>query len=186
MPVKVEFGRMELTHDLEPQPAQTMEKSKGSVRIGVIGDFRGRELAPGPGLARTLGTSVGCSRSIVTTSMRSWPVSLPNYRSTLPAAKGTPIVLNFREVDDFHPDRILASAEVFTALRSTRARLENPATFDEAAAQLGLGSRQATPSPANSAATASRERAPRRVARPHSPANGLIGPAVSGRGRSDR
>ena len=48
-------------------------------------------------------------------------------------------------MDDFHPDRILARAEVFTALRSTRAGLEDPATFDEAAAQLGLGSRPVKP-----------------------------------------
>ena len=79
MPIEMEFGRMELTSDLERQPSQTMRKIEGSVRIGVIGDFRGRGRRAGSS-SPTPWPTVGCSRSIVTTSMRYWPVSLPHFR----------------------------------------------------------------------------------------------------------
>jgi type VI secretion system protein ImpC len=44
--------------------------------------------------------------------------------------------LTFRELDDFHPDRLFNRAEIFESLRQLRARLENPKTFAEAAAEL--------------------------------------------------
>jgi type VI secretion system protein ImpC len=55
---------------------------------------------------------------------------------TLASEPSRPITLAVRELEDFHPDRIVAKAEVFAALRSTRRRLEDPRTFDEAAAEL--------------------------------------------------
>src|SRR5262249_42865102 len=63
----------------------------------------------------------------------------------------TPIALTFHELDDFHPDRLLARADVFRALLEACRRLEDPATFEEAAAALGVrpGAPAApTPSPA--------------------------------------
>ena len=44
--------------------------------------------------------------------------------------------IKFLELDDFHPDRLYASLPVFQELRSLRARLSNPKTFREAAAEL--------------------------------------------------
>ena len=43
MPIKLEFGKIELTGDVEHKPSEP-DRSEGSrsVRIGLIGDFRGR------------------------------------------------------------------------------------------------------------------------------------------------
>jgi len=44
--------------------------------------------------------------------------------------------LRFRELDDFHPDRLFAGLELFRALRRTRDELLDPATFRRAAEGL--------------------------------------------------
>src|SRR5208337_3698773 len=110
------------------------------VRIGVIGDFRGRGTRAPVEL-----THIQADRCLLPVDRDNLDEVLarlcPELSLTLPEAEGTPLVLTFREVDDFHPDRILARAEVFAALQKTRCRLEDPATFAEAAAAIGLGSR---------------------------------------------
>ena len=51
------------------------------------------------------------------------------------------VELTFRELDDFHPDRIFARADIFETLRDTRNRLRDPETFARTAAQIqGKGS----------------------------------------------
>ncbi|MCE5309460.1 MAG: type VI secretion system contractile sheath large subunit [Acidobacteriales bacterium] len=48
--------------------------------------------------------------------------------------QGNPgIALRFRELEDFHPDRIFAQAEAFRTLREIRRELGDPSTFREAA-----------------------------------------------------
>jgi type VI secretion system protein ImpC len=63
----------------------------------------------------------------------------------LPISRKIPISLTFRELNDFHPNRIIARTEAFAGLRQTRRRLEDPATFTEAAYVIGPTPR--TPSP---------------------------------------
>lgn len=46
------------------------------------------------------------------------------------------VVLSFESLDDLHPDRIFQTAEIFRSFRELRARLSNPATFADAAAEL--------------------------------------------------
>ena len=151
MPIKLEFGGVELTGDVESQPLRAGRTEPGAVRIGVIGDLRGRghsgKAEPGQPLeARRI---LKVDRDNLDEVLGRLRIELP---LTLPGGEPTPIVLSFHELDDFHPDRILAHAEVFAALRSTRARLENPATFAEAAAELSASSRQSVPTPSPSAA----------------------------------
>jgi type VI secretion system protein ImpC len=146
MPIKVQFGGVELTGDAQEQPAGARRPGPGTVRIGVIGDFRGRG-ARGPvesGRALAGRRCLRVDRDDLDAVLARLGVELT---LTLPVAGGTPIVLPFHELDDFHPDRILARAEVFTALRATRQRLEDPATLAEVAAQMGLTSRPAESSP---------------------------------------
>ncbi|MCB1777619.1 MAG: type VI secretion system contractile sheath large subunit, partial [Candidatus Competibacteraceae bacterium] len=50
------------------------------------------------------------------------------------------LTISFNQLDDFHPDALYQRLEVFQALRRTRARLLNPASFAQAVAEL-------TPSP---------------------------------------
>ena len=56
----------------------------------------------------------------------------------LPAAgdDGETLPVEFGELDDFHPDALFDRLAPFAALRESRARLMDPATFAEAAAEL--------------------------------------------------
>lgn len=53
----------------------------------------------------------------------------------LPLGADGPLVsLRFRELDDFHPDRIFEGLKIFQALRETREQLHDPARYEAAAA----------------------------------------------------
>ncbi|HEV8591204.1 MAG TPA: type VI secretion system contractile sheath large subunit, partial [Pyrinomonadaceae bacterium] len=47
-----------------------------------------------------------------------------------------PIVLEFTELDDFHPDRIFERVPLFSAMRDLRKRLMDPETFNQAAHEV--------------------------------------------------
>jgi type VI secretion system protein ImpC len=49
---------------------------------------------------------------------------------------GGDLVIPIKELDDFGPDRLYANVEVFQHLRGLRRRLDKPATFAEAAAEV--------------------------------------------------
>jgi len=53
--------------------------------------------------------------------------------------------VQFSELDDFHPDRLFERVDMFRKLREMRARLADPATFADAAAELGLPGPTAKP-----------------------------------------
>ena len=146
MPIKLEFGGIELTGDVESQPRQAARTEPGSVRIGVIADLRGRGQSGMAEPAQTLAARriIRVDRDNLDEVLGRLQVEL---RLALPGGESTPIVLSFRELEDFHPDRILAHAEVFAALSATRARLENPATFAEADADLTASPRKISPVP---------------------------------------
>ncbi|HWC99842.1 MAG TPA: type VI secretion system contractile sheath large subunit [Candidatus Sulfopaludibacter sp.] len=46
------------------------------------------------------------------------------------------VAIRFKELDDFHPDQLLAHVPVFQQLRDLRKRMDNPATFDAAVAEM--------------------------------------------------
>ena len=154
MPIKLEFGSIKLTGDVEHQPSEP-DRSEGSrtVRIGLIGDFRGR------------GTGGTVEPGAILSGRRWQRVDRDNLDQVLarlapvlslkiPGAEGEPIALSFGELDDFHPDRLLAHAPVFANLQSLRDRLEVPETFAAAAAELGIGPRPAQAEPAQPAPAA--------------------------------
>jgi type VI secretion system protein ImpC len=60
----------------------------------------------------------------------------------------------FRELEDFHPDRLYHALPVFAALRDLRGRLLDPATFDEAARELRPQATQTEETPDSPAAEA--------------------------------
>ncbi len=146
MPIKIVFGGIELTGEVQRQPSEAARAESASVRIGLIGDFRGRGIRgpveSGRALAGRRCHRVDRDNLDAVLARLGVKLSL-----TFPADERTPTVLTFGELDDFHPDRLLARAEVFAALRATRNRLEDPATFADAAAEIGFTSRPAAPSP---------------------------------------
>ena len=61
---------------------------------------------------------------------------------------GVPLAIEFRELDDFHPDRLFERLAPFHALRDLRQRLSHHSTFAAAAAEMAPPPRQAAaPSP---------------------------------------
>ena len=53
----------------------------------------------------------------------------------LPVAGGS-VTVSFHQLDDFHPDALYQRLDLFQALRRSRARLLNPASFAQAVAEL--------------------------------------------------
>lgn len=109
-------------------------------RILVAGDFSGR---------RNRGLSVASS-----TPFRTHRLDRDNYGSVLRAfgaelrlplrPDGGDIVLKFAELDDFRPEAIYERSDLFRALRYTRDRLDDPATFEDAAQEVRAWSGAAT------------------------------------------
>jgi type VI secretion system protein ImpC len=61
-----------------------------------------------------------------------------------------PLTLRFRELDDFHPDRLFERLEMFEALRDLRRRLSDPKTFRAAAAEVRGRAPEPAPPPQTS------------------------------------
>jgi type VI secretion system protein ImpC len=111
-----------------------------SFRVALLGDFSGREnrgvCETGDALARRRPREV--DRDDLDDVLSKLGVSL---RIRLPGGRSPSIGLRFRELDDFHPDRIFARVGIFRSLRETRRALQDPRTFAAAAADLrGEGS----------------------------------------------
>lgn len=104
--------------------------------IAILGDFSGR-------------TNRGISDPKTIGRRRAVLVDRDNFDEVLsrsgaeirlPIDEGDHLRLRFSELEDFHPDRIFENLEVFGKLRDLRARLQDPATFQAAAKELGLRS----------------------------------------------
>jgi type VI secretion system protein ImpC len=113
-----------------PPRGASQRRNERPLKVLVTGDFAGRPYA----LQR---------------------VDLDNFDAVMTAARPrieiqaaglgeTRLSLEFSTLDDFHPDAIFRSCGVFAALREQRARLADPATFQQTAAGI-LDARDATP-----------------------------------------
>jgi len=60
----------------------------------------------------------------------------PELHLTMSGPDGPRIPLRFRELDDFHPDRIFERLKIFQFLRDTRERLNDRSTYEAAAAEV--------------------------------------------------
>jgi type VI secretion system protein ImpC len=115
------------------------------MRILVMGDFSGRAnrglLDSGAALA---------DRHTAVVDIDNFEKLLfrfsPQLRLPLGDA-GAEMTVNVTQLDDFHPDRLYQRLEVFRALRETRKRLLDPATFADAVAELrrALGVQSVSP-----------------------------------------
>jgi type VI secretion system protein ImpC len=111
---------------VETLPARP--ESDTPFRILVLGDFSGRGNRGEPAAAR----------------LRPYLIDRDNFDQVLARIRpelelgehGRGIVLRFRELEDFHPDRIYERAAGFGKLRETRRKLGDPETFAEAAATV--------------------------------------------------
>ncbi len=129
--------RMELQLNLPSSAGRPTRRDPAApLRILVMADFSGRghrEEAP--------------ADLIDISDRRLWTVDVDNLDAIMariapklrlpldPAGDGV-INIGFAQLDDFHPDALYQRLELFQALRRTRARLLNPASFAQAVAEL--------------------------------------------------
>ena len=108
--------------------------SEGPMRILVMGDFSGRanrNLQNHADLAGRTPYSVDLDDFDRVMSRLSPSLELP----TGPPG-GAVLTVEFQQLEDFHPDALYRRLPIFRALRETRQRMQNPATFAEAAAEF--------------------------------------------------
>ena len=103
-------------------------------RLLVLGDFSGRAKNPSASvIAKMLPKPLTVDRDNFDAVMSKLNVSV---RLPLGDARQTSIDIEFRQLEDFHPDRIFETLEVFELLRRTRQRLTDAKTFPDAAVEV--------------------------------------------------
>jgi type VI secretion system protein ImpC len=117
------------SHEADVQLTASMEESRGvpesdtPFRLLVLGDFGGAD--SGPLAARKL--------HAVDRDVLEEVFGRLRVKADLPLADGPSAMLEFRDLDDFHPDNFIPRLGLFAELRETRDRLDDPRTFAEAA-----------------------------------------------------
>ncbi|MFZ1160605.1 MAG: type VI secretion system contractile sheath large subunit [Candidatus Sulfotelmatobacter sp.] len=126
------FGEIKLAVDGDSSQARPLPETP--FRILLLGDFSGT------GPKKPLP-----SRKPVQVDRDNFDEVLAAFHPALQINLGDEeiVTVQFSDLDDFHPDRLLERVAMFRKLREMRARLANPATFADAAAEFGL--RGATP-----------------------------------------
>lgn len=131
MPKPFDFGSVNLTAGEDATNARLAPDTP--FRIAILGDFSGR-------------ANRGICEPKTIAQRRAVQVDRDNFdhvlaslgaRIQLPIGDGS-LHLTFSELDDFHPDRIFQHLEAFSRLRDLRRQLQDPATFQQAADELGL------------------------------------------------
>ena len=123
------------------------QRERGPFRLLVMADLSGATRysdAPGLGDRRPIAIDVDVLDQVMARLAPSLKLVLPEIAE--------PVSIAFRELDDFHPDRLFARLPVFAGMRDLRARLTNPNTF--AAATVELERLGAVPSDLTGAAAA--------------------------------
>ena len=142
------FAHVEIETGERSQRAEVREPDS-PFHIAVLGDFSGRENRGGLD-ARLQGRKAAMiDRDNFEETMARFA---PELHLPLGGEDGPRIPIQFRELDDFHPDRIFERLKVFQALRDTRERLNDRSTFEAAAVEVrswsGAASSPAKPAPA--------------------------------------
>ncbi|MCR4415563.1 MAG: type VI secretion system contractile sheath small subunit, partial [Thermoguttaceae bacterium] len=120
MSIPISFGNLEMRSGTPATPRRRFH-------IALLGDFSGRAsrglCEPTTLASRRL---VKIDRDCLEELFGQLGVEL---HLRLPGHKGPPISIRFRDIDDFHPDRLYERVEVFRSLRELRRRLNDPRTF---------------------------------------------------------
>jgi type VI secretion system protein ImpC len=132
MPRPSSLARVEIETGERHQRAQVRERDL-LFHIAILGDFSGRENRG------ALDTKLR-DRKPILIDRDNFDAVLARLAPELHLPMGGPdgprIPMRFRELDDFHPDRIFEGLKIFQALRDTRERLNDRATYDAAAAEV--------------------------------------------------
>lgn len=103
-------------------------------RILLLGDYSGRKnLSRSTESALPEAKPIKVDRDNFDDLMKRLNVGL---RLELQEGSNDKLILNFRDLDDFHPDRLFNQVSLFSDLRDIRKRLLNPESFEEAAREV--------------------------------------------------
>jgi type VI secretion system protein ImpC len=128
VPKPYDFGRVELDVEPKAEKPSLSPDSETPFRILVTGDFTGRASR---GIPAHRPKPVLVDRDNFDYVMARLAPSL-----RLESAEGREISLSFRDLDDFHPDRLFEQLDLFSSLRQLRDQLQDPELFRETAEQL--------------------------------------------------
>lgn len=126
MEYSVNFGRL----SRPPRPATPGQK----FRLALVGDFSGRanagKLATGETLAKTKPIKVDVDNLDDVIARAGLKLSLPMDED------GGAVEVTIGSIDDFHPDQLAESVDLFGELRTLRRNLGNRASFERAAKEV--------------------------------------------------
>ena len=143
-------GRMQFDFTFSrPRTERRRPDDESPFRILVLGDFSGEEVN-----AESLKT-----RPTAAIDVDNFDQTLLRLRPSVRWSHDAQPreLVEFRNLDDFHPDRLYRELSFFRGLRDMRKRLLDPATFAQAAAEL----RPSAPSQPSAAESSASSRAPR-------------------------
>lgn len=123
-----DFGRVELSAD--SSIAREVPREDTPFLIALLGDFSG---------GQSSGLLAEGRMTLVDRDNLDQVMAQVAPAIRLPMDEGQTLNLRLRELEDFHPDRLFASAEILRRLRELRRRVADPDTFAAAAEELGLG-----------------------------------------------
>ena len=127
-------GRMEFQlNSPQSAPTPTRRDSDAPPRLLIMGDFSGRGQREAPAARPDL-----ASRPLLAVDADRFNAVMARLEPALrlPLAAGADLTIRFAQLDDFHPDALYQRLDLFQALRRSRARLLDPASFAQAAAEL--------------------------------------------------
>ncbi|UCD75696.1 MAG: type VI secretion system contractile sheath large subunit [Phycisphaerales bacterium] len=128
-------GQVQMHATLARQASSARRREQGSMNILLMGDFSGRESAGDDAAITPLGER-RVRRIDIDNVEKVMADYAPQVRFPAGVVSDEDLVLQFRELEDFHPDELYRKLDVFQALRDTRQRLMDPATFADTAARL--------------------------------------------------
>jgi type VI secretion system protein ImpC len=116
--------------ELGSQRSAGQRTRKESMRVLIVGDLMGASAWDALPVAQ---------RPIVPISVEAFDEVFARFEPSvaLPAL-GLPSPHAFKELDDFHPDKLFEKVEIFDRFRTLRRRLQDPSTFGAAADELRL------------------------------------------------
>ena len=129
MTKKDSFSAVHLDVNPGAHPSAAVLEPDAPFRILLLGNFSGR--------------SSQAAKS--STDWKPVEIDRDNFEEVLARLSPEFAGVRFRELDDFHPDRIYQQSNLFQRLREVRRKLEEPATFAEAAAEIRAWTGERTP-----------------------------------------
>jgi type VI secretion system protein ImpC len=118
-----------MSFDFSFKPASGRRRSEPPLRIAILGDFAGRTNGPESGLSNP--RLVDCDNFDEVLAQVGVKLDSPPSKECAWALN-----LQFRKLEDFHPDQLLNRLEPLLKLTELRANLLHPATMDAAAKEL--------------------------------------------------